>query len=39
VTKKEGNAFIEKEDFKPYMQVLLDIHPGLEFLTATPEFQ
>lgn len=26
------------EDFKPLMKVLLDTHPGLEFLQATPEF-
>lgn len=27
------------EDFKPLFRQLLDTHPGLEFLQATPEFQ
>jgi len=26
------------DDFKLYMQILLDNHPGLEFLKNTPEF-
>ena len=34
-----GNGqYIRGEDFKPLMRVLLDTHPGLEFLQATPEF-
>ena len=28
-----------QEDFKPVLQELLAIHPGLEFLQGTPEFQ
>ena len=32
-----AQAFIE--DFKPLFKHLLDTHPGLEFLQATPEFQ
>lgn len=27
------------DDFKPLFKNLLDTHPGLEFLQATPEFQ
>jgi len=30
---------LEKEDFVPLLKVLLETHPGLEFLKATPEFQ
>jgi serine/threonine-protein phosphatase 2A regulatory subunit B'' len=30
---------IAPDDFKPLFRHLLDTHPGLEFLQATPEFQ
>jgi len=30
---------ITQNDFKPLFKHLLDTHPGLEFLQATPEFQ
>ena len=36
--KKLKNDYIEATDFKAYMQVLLDGHPGLDFLKNTPEF-
>lgn len=36
---KEGSRFIEKEDFQPLLKLLLETHPGLDFLKATPEFQ
>ena len=36
--KKLKNNFIEADDFKAYMQVLLEKHPGLDFLKNTPEF-
>ena len=36
---KPGTKFIEKDDFQPLMKILLESHPGLEFLKATPEFQ
>ncbi|KAL4480442.1 hypothetical protein ABPG74_020958 [Tetrahymena malaccensis] len=39
VLKKQSNDFIERDDFLPLMKVLLETHPGLEFLKATPEFQ
>ena len=39
IIAKEGKDYIEAEDFKPLFRVLLDTHPGLEFLQATPEFQ
>jgi serine/threonine-protein phosphatase 2A regulatory subunit B'' len=29
---------IVNEDFKPLFKQLLETHPGLEFLQATPEF-
>ena len=31
--------YIAPDDFKPLFRYLLDTHPGLEFLQATPEFQ
>lgn len=34
-----GSNFIVPDDFKPLFKYLLDTHPGLEFLQATPEFQ
>lgn len=36
---KTGKKYIEPEDFKPLFKNLLESHPGLEFLQATPEFQ
>lgn len=30
--------YIAPDDFKPLFRYLLDTHPGLEFLQATPEF-
>lgn len=37
LAKKDKN-FIVPEDFKPLFKYLLETHPGLEFLQATPEF-
>ena len=31
--------YLVKKDFEPFVQDLLNIHPGLEFLKQTPEFQ
>ncbi|CAD8043570.1 unnamed protein product [Paramecium primaurelia] len=39
ILKKQTNDYIQFEDFKPFMKILLQEHPGLEFLQATPEFQ
>jgi serine/threonine-protein phosphatase 2A regulatory subunit B'' len=40
MTVKKPNAkYIDRNDFKPIMKVLMDTHPGLDFLKATPEFQ
>jgi serine/threonine-protein phosphatase 2A regulatory subunit B'' len=39
LVKKNGKSFIEREDFHFMMNVLMEIHPGLDFLKATPEFQ
>jgi len=36
---KQDKNFIAPEDFKPLFKNLLETHPGLEFLQATPEFQ
>jgi serine/threonine-protein phosphatase 2A regulatory subunit B'' len=34
-----GKEYIVPDDLKPLFQYLLESHPGLEFLKATPEFQ
>ena len=39
VMAKPDHDYIDNDDFKPIMRTLLDTHPGLEFLQATPEFQ
>lgn len=39
IMAKQDSEYITTEDFKPIMKTLLDSHPGLEFLQATPEFQ
>mmetsp|Transcript_13646 Transcript_13646/g.9634 ORF Transcript_13646/g.9634 Transcript_13646/m.9634 type:complete len:225 (+) Transcript_13646:815-1489(+) len=36
---KKNSQYIEKDDFKVLFSYLLEHHPGLEFLKATPEFQ
>ena len=38
VIKKKDANFMENDDFKPLFVYLLELHPGLEFLKATPEF-
>jgi serine/threonine-protein phosphatase 2A regulatory subunit B'' len=38
IAKLESPDVIVAEDFKPLFRQLLDTHPGLEFLQATPEF-
>ena len=38
ITGLEKNHIVP-DDFKPLFRHLLDTHPGLEFLQATPEFQ
>jgi serine/threonine-protein phosphatase 2A regulatory subunit B'' len=35
---KANVKHIAPDDFKPLFRILLDTHPGLEFLRATPEF-
>ena len=37
IAKLDAEVIIA-EDFKPLFRQLLDTHPGLEFLQATPEF-
>ena len=34
----ECSKVLTPEDFKPLFKYLLESHPGLEFLQATPEF-
>ena len=35
---KPGAEFLTNDDFKPLFRMLLETHPGLDFLQATPEF-
>jgi serine/threonine-protein phosphatase 2A regulatory subunit B'' len=37
--KRQNKNYLDRDDFKPIMKVLMEIHPGLDFLKATPEFQ
>eukprot|EP00033_Pygsuia_biforma_P004760 GCRY01005220.1.p1 GENE.GCRY01005220.1~~GCRY01005220.1.p1 ORF type:complete len:572 (+),score=138.73 GCRY01005220.1:166-1881(+) len=37
--RKPENEYIEPEDFSEVVRELLNVHPGLEFLQSTPEFQ
>lgn len=37
--KKQNNKYIDRNDFRPILRILMDTHPGLDFLKATPEFQ
>lgn len=39
IIAQDGANVIVPDDFKPVFTHLLDNHPGLEFLQATPEFQ
>jgi serine/threonine-protein phosphatase 2A regulatory subunit B'' len=39
VIAKPGEKYLYNDDFKPLLRELLDTHPGLHFLQATPEFQ
>lgn len=39
VLAKPGEKYITNDDFKPMLKELLETHPGLHFLQATPEFQ
>jgi len=39
VLKSPNRPHIERDDFKPLMLTLMETHPGLDFLKATPEFQ
>jgi serine/threonine-protein phosphatase 2A regulatory subunit B'' len=39
VLKKPDKNYIERDDLKPIMKIIMETHPGLEFLKATPEFQ
>eukprot|EP00814_Leptocylindrus_danicus_P001234 CAMPEP_0116032538 /NCGR_PEP_ID=MMETSP0321-20121206/18231_1 /TAXON_ID=163516 /ORGANISM="Leptocylindrus danicus var. danicus, Strain B650" /LENGTH=536 /DNA_ID=CAMNT_0003507997 /DNA_START=18 /DNA_END=1628 /DNA_ORIENTATION=+ len=39
LVKKVDAEFIDKEDFRPFIDELLNCHPGLEFLANHREFQ
>jgi len=39
LVKRPGRRYIFQEDFHPYVQELLDYHPGLDFLSNHTEFQ
>lgn len=39
VVKKEHNDWIEREDFSIFLTAILLMHPGLDFLRETQEFQ
>ena len=39
ILAQPNSKHIVSDDFKPLFKNLLDTHPGLEFLQATPEFQ
>lgn len=39
ILKQPDQKYLTQEDFKPLLRDLLETHPGLEFLQATPEFQ
>jgi len=39
ILKKSNSEYITPEDLKPIMNIIMEVHPGLEFLKATPEFQ
>jgi serine/threonine-protein phosphatase 2A regulatory subunit B'' len=39
VVKQEQNPFLTRSDFREFLWVLLDSHPGLAFLRDSPEFQ
>lgn len=37
--KATNRPHIERDDFRPLLLTLMETHPGLDFLKATPEFQ
>ncbi|KAJ9169637.1 hypothetical protein P3X46_017803 [Hevea brasiliensis] len=39
ILKQPENKYLIQTDFKPVLRELLAMHPGLEFLQSTPEFQ
>lgn len=39
IIAQNNPKFIVPDDFKSLFKYLLETHPGLEFLQATPEFQ
>jgi hypothetical protein len=39
VLRQEGRHHLTHDDFRPLLLAVLQYHPGLEFLTETPEFQ
>ena len=39
IMTRPDSKYLTNEDFKPILKELLNSHPGLNFLEATPEFQ
>lgn len=39
VIRRSDHNYLTKEDFQPFCDELMNIHPGLQFLKDTPEFQ
>ena len=39
IVKQDSNDYITRADFRDFLWVLLDTHPGLAFLRDSPEFQ
>lgn len=39
VLKQPNATMLHASDFRPFMRLILDTHPGLSFLGNTPEFQ
>lgn len=37
--KSLGDNYIHRRDLLPFMKILLELHPGLEFLKKHPDFQ
>ena len=39
VIRRSDRNYLTKEDFAPFCDELMNVHPGLQFLKDTPEFQ
>jgi serine/threonine-protein phosphatase 2A regulatory subunit B'' len=39
VLRDGDKGYVTRQDWRRHLAAMLDTHPGLEFLKATPEFQ